>query len=66
MFSRCLFAVNNFDKFETNNSVHMINASIKDHLPISVMHLSDRCVYSILPTRISTLRNEKKKNNNLG
>jgi hypothetical protein len=34
------FLVNNFDKFQINNSMHMINTRINDHLHLPVTCLS--------------------------
>jgi hypothetical protein len=34
------FVVNNFDKFQTNNSVYMFNTRRNDHLHLPITHLS--------------------------
>jgi hypothetical protein len=62
------FVVNNFDKFQTNNSLYMINTRRNDHLHLPIMHLSSyqRGVYysgvklfNILPSNILALKMTK-------
>jgi hypothetical protein len=64
------FVVNNFDKFQTNNSVYMISTGRNDHLHIPITHLSSyqRGVYysgiklfNTLPSNISGLKNYKNQ-----
>jgi hypothetical protein len=70
LHSLMIFVVNNIDKFQTNNSVHMINTRSKELLHIPIMHLSSyqRGVYysgvklfNTLPTNISALKNDKNQ-----
>jgi hypothetical protein len=70
VLSLMTFVVNNFDKFQRNNTVHMLNTRFNDHLHISITHLSayQRGVYysgvklfNILPKQISVLKNEKNQ-----
>jgi hypothetical protein len=70
LFSLLTFVVNNLDKFQTNNSVNMINRRHNEHLHIPVMHLSSyqRGVYysgvklfNTLPTNILALKNDKNQ-----
>lgn len=67
-FSLMTFVVN-IDKFQTNNSIHMINTS-NDHFHIPIKHLSSyqRGVYysgvklfNTLATNISALKNGKNQ-----
>jgi cupin superfamily acireductone dioxygenase involved in methionine salvage len=62
------FVVNNFGKFQTNNSVYMISTRRNDHLHIPITHLSSyqRGVYysgvklfKTMPSNISALKNDK-------
>jgi hypothetical protein len=58
-----MWVVNNFDKFQINNSIDVINIRINDHLHLSIMHLPyQKGVYSgvklfnILPPKTSALK----------
>jgi hypothetical protein len=44
LFSLMMFVVNNFDKFQTNNSVHGVNTRNNEHLHRPIIILSERCV----------------------
>jgi hypothetical protein len=70
LHSLMIFVMNNIDKFQTNNSVHMINTRSNDLLHIPITHLSSyqRGVYysgvklfNTLPTNISVLKNDKNQ-----
>jgi hypothetical protein len=72
VLSLMTFVVNNFDKFQRNNTVHMLNTRFINHLHIPITNLSayQRGVYysgvklfNILPTQISAL---KRIGTNLG
>jgi hypothetical protein len=63
VLSLMTFVVNNFYKFQRNNTVHMLNTGFNDHLHIPITHLSayQRGVYysgvklfNILPTNFSS------------
>jgi hypothetical protein len=64
------FVVNNFDKFQTNNSVHGVNTRNNEHLHRPITHLSSyqRGVYysgvklfNSLPINITTVKNVKNQ-----
>jgi hypothetical protein len=40
VLSLMTFVVNNFDKFQRNNTVHMLNTRFNDQLHIPITHLS--------------------------
>jgi hypothetical protein len=64
------FVMNNFDQFQRNITVPMLNTRSNDHLHIPITHLSayQRSVYysgvklfNILPKQISALKNYKNQ-----
>jgi hypothetical protein len=70
LFSLMMFVVNNFDKFQTNNSVHGVNTRNNEHLHRPITHLSSyqRGVYysgvtlfNSLPINITTVKNDKNQ-----
>jgi hypothetical protein len=65
LFSLMIFVVNNFDKFQTSNSVHGVNTRYNEHFHRPITHLSSyqRGVYysgvklfNSLPINITTVK----------
>jgi hypothetical protein len=70
VLSLMMFLVNNFDKFQINNSIHKINTRINYHLHSPITHLSSYWrdeyysgvkLFNILLPKISTLKSSKTK-----
>jgi hypothetical protein len=70
VLSLMTFVVNNFGKFQRNNTGYMLNTRFNDHLHIPITHLSayQKGVYysgvklfNILPTQISALKNNRNQ-----